>query len=308
MPGHFHNALADESTGETIKNISNEEMPIKLYLVADEIKDNYEKILTWSGEIAVKISMLHTGITAKEVFKFTDGTGEIPDSILQKVEEKINFVIDTKKNYVYIDDLREKPSKYFDYHTGVDLGNKNSSPYWSTIIARPDFLLEAKPKSYNRTERIISQRIAVKKTAIKTESRTGLYETIVSDPRRIFMPGGISTWDHNDILIKKIEQYGKVEFDGYSLKMEEHKNGDSVEYKIIEPSVISMERNSPENYIITTKIFSTQYGLNLIYWEVTSGTGRLLQAFSNEYDLINGVYLPNTTALFLLKNIVESSR
>ena len=55
---------------------------------------------------------------------------------------------------------------------------------------------------------------------------------------------------------------------------------------------MSLERKSPEHYITTTKTFSSQYGFNIIHWEVASGNGMLLQKFSWEYELINNVYVP----------------
>ncbi|MHC4426137.1 MAG: hypothetical protein ACYSYV_08580 [Planctomycetota bacterium] len=292
LTGYSYQALADEPSAETARTISYEEMPIILDLIANKIHDNYKRIITWSGEIDVKLNMLHRGAAAEEVFKFTDGIGEIPEAILQKAEEKTSFAIDANKNFVYIDNFREKPSKYFNDNTATDMGNVGSHPYWSTITARPDFLLKATPQSLARKENKISRRKAVKKPSPRKESRTGLYEGITSDPRRIFMPGGGFTWDHFERLINKIDRFGRIEFDGYRLKLEEHKKGDITEYIIIEPSVISLERSNPNHYVIITKIFSSQCGFNMIYWEATSGGGMPLQEFTWQYQLVNDVYLP----------------
>ena len=290
--GQHRQAFADEPSGQNIRIIPEKEMPIILNLIGSKIRDNYERIITWSGEIDIKLNMIHRGITVEDIFKnFTDAQGQAPEAILQKAEEKITFAIDTSKEFVYIDNVREKPSKYLNNIDGTDLGNSGSSPYWSTITAKPDFFLEAKPKSFDRKDNKIRQRRAVKKPS-RQEPATRLYEGIISDPRRIFMPGGGYTWVHLGILIKKINKYGKIEFDGYSLKMEEDIKGEITKYKIKEPSVVSMERSDPNHYIIITKIFSSQYGFNMIYWGVTSGGGIPIQKFSWEYELINGVYLP----------------
>ncbi|MBW8039062.1 MAG: hypothetical protein FVQ85_03585 [Planctomycetes bacterium] len=292
ITGHSYEALADNPSGNALRIIPNDEMPIVLDLIGNQVRNNYERIITWSGEIDVKLNKVYTGVAAEEVFIFTDGQGETPEAILQKVEEKITFAFDANKNFVYIDNFREKPSRYFNYITGTDLGNSGSHPYWSTITARPDFLLKVTPQSLDRKENRIIRRKAVKRPSPRKESRTGLYEGIISDPRRMFMPGGGYTWDHLGILIKKINRYGKIEFDGYTLQMEERIKGEIIEYKIIEPSVVSLERSDPNHYIIIAKIFSSQCGFNMIYWEVTTGGGIPLQKFTWEYELINGVFLP----------------
>lgn len=292
ITGQSYQALADNPSGDGLRIIPDDEMPIVLDLIANQMRDNYERIITWSGEIDVKINSLITGDTAEVIFeKVTDANGEPPVAILQKVEEKTVFVIDANKNYVYIDNFREKPGKYFHYIDGRDLGNKGASPYRSTLIARPDFFIEAKPKRFDIKDNTIIQRKAVKRPS-RQEPATGFYVGIFSDPRRIYVPGGGYTWNHLGILKKKINRYGKIEFDGYSLQMEEHIKGNVIEYKIIEPSVVSLERSDPNHYVIITKIFSSQCGFNMTYWEAATGSGMVFQKITWEYELINGVYLP----------------
>ena len=291
MTGQSYQAFADEPSGQIIRIIPNEEMPIILNLIGSQIRDNYERIITWSGEINVKLNMLHTGARVEDIFrKYTDAQGLAPEAILQKTEERIAFAIDTNKGCVYIDKSREKPSKYFNNINGTDLGNGGSRPYWSTSIYRSDFLLEAKPRSFNIKDKKIHRRKAAKKPS-KQDSATGLYKG-VDDPRKTFVPGGVFTWKHFDNLVKRINKFGKIEFDGYSLKIEEHKEGNITKYKIIEPSVVSMERSDPNHYIIITKIFSSQFGFNIIHWDVTTGGGIPLQKFTWEYESVNGVFLP----------------
>ncbi len=281
------NSLGNKPSVEIIRAISYEEMPIVLNSIANNIRDNYERIVTWSGEIDVKIKWLWTNDKAQEIFQFTNAIGKKPKAILQKIEQRVSFVVDAKKNFVYVDKFREK-NQYLNYITGMDMGRRSTSQIQSTSIGRLDFLLEAKPQSFKDGK--IIHRKAVKKPS-KLEPRTGLYENM-DDPRRIFMPGGGYIWDHYDKLIKKINRFGKMEFDGYSLKMEEHKEGDIIVYKIIEPSIINPQRSSPDHYVIKTKIFSSQYGFNIIYWGITSGAGMPLQELTWEYELVNGVYLP----------------
>ena len=287
-------SFAEEPSEETSKLLAYEEMPIRLNIIANEIRTNYEQIHTWSGAIDISLRMLHVGNMAKSTFKYTDGTQEIPNAILQKAKEKSKFSIDLKNNFIRIDNFREK-NQYFNYVTGVDLGSKSAHHIQSISVFRPDFFLKSKPDSYDIKEYKVIRRRAVKKPPSPQESRTGLYQGNAYDPRRIFMPGSILPWDHFNSLIKKIDKFGKIEFDGYSLKMEERIKGDITEYKLIQPSIISLERSDPNHYIIQTKIFSSQCDFNMTYCEVTSGSGMLLQKFTCEYELIDGVYLPKRT-------------
>lgn len=291
---HLCQASTGNPSGKTLRIISNEETPAILTIIANEIRDNYEQISTWSGEIDVKINWLWTGTKAKRYFRdFTDAKGEAPESILQKVEQRVTFAVDTKKEFLHVDTLRENPSKFFDSKSGRDLGNGGAHPHWSTLIVKPDFLIRVTPQALERKENKIIRRKAEKKTS-RRESSTESHKHIIhsSDPRREFFPSGEFAWNNLDRLVKRIEKFGKIEFDGYSLSIEECQKGDTVEYKVIQPSVVSLERSDPNHYVILTKVFSSQYGFNMIYWEAASGGGIPIQEFSWEYELIGGVYLP----------------
>jgi len=295
ITGLYYRGSAENLSSQTVRIIPYEEIPIILDLIANQIRDNYRRIITWSGEIDVKINWLWTGAKAGDIStKLTGTKGQMLASILQKAEERTAFAIDADKNFVYIANFREKRCRFLDPMNEANLGIMSwpysSGPTGYTVIGKPDFLLKATPQSLDRKENKILHRKAIKKPS-KLESRTGLYENM-DDPRRILMPGGGYIWDHYDKLIKKINRFGKMEFDGYSLKMEEHKEGDIIVYKIIEPSIVNPQRSSPDHYIIKTKIFSSQYGFNIIYWEVASGAGIPLQEFTWEYELVDGVYLP----------------
>ena len=282
-----YQVLADEPPEQTTSIIPDGEIQIILDLIGNQTRDNYERIVTWSGEIDVKLSRLLSGVTAEDIFRnVTDAEGDTPETILQKTEEKVVFAIDADKNFIYIDNFREEPAMYFSAD-GTDIGNQGARPYRSTLIVKPDFQIKAKTKSFKDNK--IYHKEVVKKPSLQKLS-TGLYKGI-NDPRKTFMPGG-NPWRHYDILIKKLNRYGKIEFDGYEFKMEECRKGEITEYKITEPSVVSMERKSPEHYIVTTKTFSSQYGFNIIQWEVNSGNGMSLQKFSWEYELLNNIYVP----------------
>jgi hypothetical protein len=283
---------ATEEPNQAVGIIPNEEMPAVLELIANAIRENYEQIKTWSGEIDEKITWVHTGNAAKEMFVFTNGKGEIPKAIPQKAEDKITFAVDANKNLVYVDTVRDKPSSYFDYDTGNDLGNSKSSTIWSTTIARPDFLINAEDSSFEKgTGRLLHKR--AEKKPLKREQQTGWYKLAdIGDPRRAFFPGAGFTWDTLDNLIKRINKYGKIEFDGYRFTIEEHKKGDNIEYKIIEPSVVNMERSKPEHYAIITMVFSSRDGFNMTYWDAATGSGAIFQKHTWEYGLVDGIYLP----------------
>ncbi len=298
--GFAYQALAVEEPNQTIRIVPEEEMPIILELIANDIRQNYERIKIWSGEIEKKMTWVHTGSLAEDIFKNAKDTkGEVPEAILQNSEDKITFAVDANNNFVYVDTLRDKPSKYFNYNTGAYVGNSGPSPIWSTVIAKPDFLLKADAHSFEKgTGRLLNKRVGKKSS--EREQQTGWYKyKDVYDPRRSFFPGAGFTWEDLDWSIKRLNKFGKIEFDGYKFQMEERMKVDTIEYKIISPSVVNMERSKPEHYAILTMIFSSQCGFNMIYWEAATGSGMVFQKYTWEYELIDGVYLPKRTIIKL---------
>jgi len=267
------------------------EMPTVLQLLASQIKGNYERISTWSGAIEAKLIWIHTGPSAEEIFTIiADAQEKRPRAILQMAEDVITFAVDAKKDFVYVDTLRQKPSDYWDYDAGTRLDNSRSHPHWSTRIITPDSLLDATPQSVRRNE--IIQRKATKEMPSRTKP-TGLYAyDIAGDPRRAFFAGAEFTWDNLDSLLQRIKEFGKVEFDGYKLTMTREQKGNVTEYRIVQPGVVSPERSSPEHYALVTKVFSSQSGFNMTYFEVASGSGRKAQEFTWEYESVNGVHVP----------------
>lgn len=288
-PLNFCQLLADNNSEDIVNDIPYAEMPRVFGLIASDIRDNYEKIITWSGQINVKINRLHSGESVEGVFVFTDRRGEMPESILQKIEEKITFSVDVKKGFIYVDNSREKPSQYYNSKTGDDIGNKGSSPYRSTLIAKPDYVIESRARRYSTDDNKVIGMKAVKKTSTQ-DTTTNLYRGI-DDPRKVFMPGG-NPWEGFEWLTQYIDTYGKAEIGGYSLRVTESKNNDSLEYKIVKPSAFSASRKDPNDYIIQTKIYSDKFGFNITYWYITYGSGKPIQEFTYEYELIDGIYLP----------------
>ena len=55
---------------------------------------------------------------------------------------------------------------------------------------------------------------------------------------------------------------------------------------------LGVRSNSPEDYVIFTKTYSSQCGFNIVYWEIKSGSGKLRQLYTWEYELVDNVYLP----------------
>ena len=118
-------AFPDEiSENETIREITDpSEMISVLDLIGSRMRDNYEKIKTWKGEVDVEIRLLHSGENAVDTFQtFTDGEGESPKDILQVIHENVEFAIDVNNNRVYVDSNRPQPSQYFDFATKQNLG------------------------------------------------------------------------------------------------------------------------------------------------------------------------------------------
>ncbi|MDD5065349.1 MAG: hypothetical protein PHQ35_11400, partial [Phycisphaerae bacterium] len=283
--------LGAEEPNQAVRIIPDEEVPAILELIANAIRGNYEQIKTWSGEINKKITWVHTGSLAEDLFRnATNAKGEAPKAILQKAEDKITFAVDANKSLVYVDTLRDKPSNYFNYNTGDNVGNSGPIPIWSTIIATPDCLLKGDAYSFEKGTGGVLHKRAEKKSS-KREPQGDLYEGRY-DPRKAFFAEAGVTWNTLESLIKKINKYGKIEFDGYRFKIEEHKKGDNIEYKIIEPAVVNIERSRPEHYAILTMVFSSRDGFNMTYWDAATGSGVVFQKHTWEYELVDGIYLP----------------
>lgn len=285
---YFTSAFANEPSRETKRVIPEEEMPAILGLIGESIRDNYERIQTWSGEIDVKMNWLWTGAKAEEIFKnFTNAIGEVPEAILQKIEQKDIFAVDAKRNFVYVNKFREK-NQYLNHINGVDLGRSSHHQIQSTSIATQDYIVEAKPRRWDINFNLTEMR-AVKKSSQK-QSGTGLC-TGIDDPRKVFMPAG-NPWNYFNNLVEQINKLNKLDVYGHKFKIEEYKKGKIFEYKIIQPAVINKEGSSPENYVILTQIHSSQYAFNIIYWEIRSGSDRLKQRYTWEYEFIDNVCLP----------------
>lgn len=300
ITSYSYRVFATEQTEETVRSLSDDEIPTVAELIATQIQDNYEQIHIWSGEIDVKLNMYHTGARAEDIFKkLGDGKDNCPETILQKAQEKTVFVITAEKDDVYVDNIRANPCEFLDPTTGKNIGDMSgpyySGPNQSTIIARPDYTLQATPVSFNKKDNTISRRLAIKKPSQRESvGTTGLYVGI-DDPRKTFVPGGVFTWDHLRRLIKEFDKTGSIEVDGYKFQVEEREKDNVTEYIFTEPAIISMERSDPSHYVIRSKVFSSQYGLNMTAWKLTSGNGLLRQEFFWEYKLVDGIYLPKRT-------------
>jgi hypothetical protein len=298
IAGFAHQTVAAADANQTVRSVPAEEIPTILDLIANGIRENYERINTWTGEIDKKITWVHTGSLVEELLEnAADRKGDVPETLLQKAQDKITFAVDTNNNFVYVDTLRDKPSTYFNYNTGTAVGNSGPSPIWSTIIAKPDFLLKADAQSFEKgTGRLIHKK--AEKKLSKQKSQRSLYEGRY-DPRKAFFPGADFTWDTLDRLIARLEKYGKIAIDGYTFKMEEYKRGDNIEYEIIEPTVMNLERTKPEHYVILTMVFSSQYGFNMTSFEAANGSGTVFQKFTWEYELTDSVYVPKRVIMKL---------
>jgi hypothetical protein len=291
-----HQGLSAEDANQSARIVPDDEIPAILQLIGAQIKDNYERISTWSGEINAKITWVWSGANSEEFFQYTNAKGNPPRAMMQKVEEKKIFAVDAKKNLVYLKETRNK-NEYFDYSTGINLGRKHSYLHSSVSIARPDYIVTVSPQSFEKgTDRILHCR-AVKKLSEKEQQTRWYKYKDIWDPRRAFFPGADFTWDVLDVLANKVERFGKIEFDGYKLKIEEITKDDDIQYTIVEPTIVNMERSKPQDYAILTKVFSSQCGFNMTSWQAADGSGRVFQKYTWEYQLVNGIYVPKRTVM-----------
>ena len=266
--------------------VDSNRIPEILTMISTRIKSNYGKIKTWQAETDFTIDRIYEGDRAERVFNTrTNGTGKTPNTVIRLIEGKSKFAVDLEKDLLYKKVVRENPPYYMDFETGRDLGTK-STPSQKVSIVTPEYYINRGP--FTTREGFITDRKAVKKARPKGTTCTNLSPP-VSDPRECFVVGR-PIWETFPRLLQHMELHGEVSIDGYTLKVEERKDGNDTEYRIQIPGKVSST-----DYLFMTMVFSSEKGFNIISLETTMSDGKLLQKRTWDYDLLDGVYVPSRT-------------
>jgi len=281
-------------------SVESKRIPEILTMISERVRRNYDGIKTWRGEEEFTIDTIYEGVAAERKFKtFTEGLGKIPDVLRRRIQGRSQFGIDLEKDFLYRKVVRENPPRYTDLESGRDLSPK-SAPSGKISILTPEYYISLGP--YTTREGLITSRKAVKKAREKVSGK-GLtcakLSAPVSDPRERFV-GTQPIWEILPQVVQHISEHGKWNVDGYALKLEERGADTLAAYRLQIPTRVSQ----PGYYRLTTWVFSSEKGFNIVLREETDSQGKLLHRNTWEYDLVNGIYVPSkaTEQIFERKN------
>lgn len=288
----LHAEVSGANTTSEFKPVDPNRIPQILNMIAEQARNNYERIRTWQGKKDVVIDYISYGTAAEKVFKTqTEGKGDIPKAIKNRRERIIEFAVDVDKDLLYVNNDYEKPLRYTDLETARNLGVKGT-PSRSRSIVTPEYYIHCSPNTM-RNGSIINRK-AVKEAIQECPTCDG---PSVFDPRELFGLPLQPVWVTFPRRIKVIKERGEYSIDGYALKVEERTEGGITEYRIQEPGKLSLEPSklNPGNYLFKTRTFSSAKGFNVILEETTRTDGKLFQKLTWDYALVDGVYLPSKT-------------
>jgi len=258
------------------------EVPIILDMSSDFAKRNYERIISWQGEINYSVDTIFKGKTAKHMIEEHVAKLSIdPNVVLSHAEGVYQYVIDMKKDCLKTNLIKTSPTVFTDMEN-CNIYYAKTRPVNFVYIITPQYFMYSMP--YEIQENSILSRKAKKE---KPTSKTcGTIMSGVFDPRSSF-EFGQPVWEILSKINYNLKKYGDLSIDGYKLKVGTKIIDDCTEYRVQIPGKIS--RN---NYIFTTVIFSSNSGYNIVMAEVTDGRGFLSQKGTWTYELIDGIYLP----------------
>lgn len=286
--------LKDNSVSE-FHSVDPNQIPNALTMMSNQIRSNYERIKTWEGKIEVVTDSVYKGAKAEKVFNTrTDGKGETPKIIREHREQIIEFSVDTDKDLIYTSYCPTKPLRYTDPESGRDLEAKVVASRRRTIVT-PEYQVDCMGNTMR--DGVIMSRRAVKQTRPKNSTCASNIHPVF-DPRECFVVGK-PIWETFSQVLEYINLHGELSVDGYALKVEKCNIGNLEEYRIQIPGKVS-----PTDYLFMTMVFSGNKGFNITSVEETMSDGKLLHKRTWDYDLVNGVYMPNRTTeqIFERKN------
>ena len=259
-------------------------IPEILNMISTKMRNNYELIETWRGEVHLSIDRINQGATAEKLFKqYTLGNGDIPAAVLKHVEITIEFDLNMEKDLLFVNQYSEKPPHFTDFETGRDLGTKMITDRSKTIVT-PEYYLRSSPNTTRAG--VVLNRKAVKTKREKVGMGCGSGMPPIYEPRDSF---GAKRMILETLprLVQHINEHGEFNVDGYRLKVEEQKNGDVTRYLVKQPAKIQAEM-----YVFLKMVFCSENGFNVVSYEITDPNGKVSRRLTWEYELVSGVYLP----------------
>lgn len=275
-------------TTDEFQPVDSDRIPEILNMISTTMRTNYNQIKTWRGEVRLSIDRISDGADAEQIFKKnTHNKGEIPAVVLKHEELTIEFALNVKDDFLFVNQYPGKPRQYIDFETKRDLGAK-WMPDHSKAIVTPEYYLQSSPN-------IIRENVVLKRKAVKTKREKGPSGRCGSSVHPIYEPrdsfGARRTiWELFPRVAQYMNENGELNVDGHSLKVEERKDGDVTRYLVQQPTKIA-----PEMYRFLKTVFCSENGFNIVSYELTDSDGKLLRRLTWEYELVSGVYLPKKT-------------
>lgn len=272
------------NTSTEFSAISPNNIPDILTMISEKTHSNYERIKTWQGEIDITVYAIYEGPAAKRILENKRScAGKNAEVVREHRRSTIEFVADCNENFFYAKKCRLNPRQYIDVETGKILCIR-SVPWHNISIGTPEYQIHCIPDG--KRGDFITSRMAVKKAPQESCASCG---SDVFDPRSFLIPGW-TFWETFPRVLQYIKEHGEFSVDGHSLKVEERTDGTITKYRVQLPGKVS-----PEQYLFITMIFSGEKGFNITSLETTRSDGKLFQKMTWDYDLVDGVYLPNKT-------------
>jgi hypothetical protein len=269
---------------DTFRAVPPDKIPETLNTISTLVHQNFLQIDSWQGEIQVSRYVVYKGEKAKDIFqRNTDALGEPPNKIAKLALSTTTFDSDLAKGLLYAKVSSKNPSRYIDPADGRDLGTK-SIPWYRISILTPEHHLESTPNRMRDGH--VVQRRAVKKKVDK--DCPSCAPPCVFDPRDLF-DARSPVWLKYPRILKRIREQGQYLVDGHAVKVEERTLPDDVQYRVHQPSRISLEGGN----IWLIKTFSSDAGYNMISWELTRVNGEPMHRRTLEYQSVQGIYVPS---------------
>jgi hypothetical protein len=272
---------------ETFQPVEPEKIPDILNTIINRVHENFRRIHTWQAETEVSWHNVYKGDKAKDIFMRTDAIGEAPNSITEITQSKTTFSCDLDKGFFYTKNNRTTPRRYIDLDNGKELGTKSMPNWYRVAILKPDYSLESTP--YRIKKGRVVQSMAVKEKVDK--NCTSCEQTSVVDPRDLF-DARSPVWLNYPHILERIGENGEfIVDDRYALKVEKRVLDGDVQYRVHQPAKTGP--NGENIWLIKT--FSSNAAYNMISAEITRVGGEPINKRTFEYQLIEGVYVPNKT-------------
>lgn len=276
------------NTASKFQSVPPDQIPAILTMISNETQSNYNKIKTWQGKVDATLENIYKGTEAERVFKNkTDGIGQIPEKIKQIKESSVEFSVNYEKGLFFEKKFYRNPLRYTEQNSTRVLGSKSIAGN-TTKIATPEYLITCNP-SKRRNNMVVTYQANKKKRTSKEDCPTCGKD--VFDPVRDIVEGD-SFRDAFSVLLYQLEKHGEFSIDGHFLRVEKRVEGAITEYRIEIPAKLS-----PEIFISTVMIFSSDKGFNLVSNKTQVIGGKVYQEMICDYETINGVYLPIRTMM-----------